>query len=250
VIDSAGRQLNVRLLRERHRGPAAARNAGAAAATAEWLVFTDDDCEPDRRWLTELQAAAAREPAAMLGGRAINALDDVPASCASQLLIDYLYAYYNPGAGESRFFASCNIAIPREGFEAVGGFSAAFPGAAAEDRDLCDRWLSRGGRMVYEAGAVVYHRHHLTLGGFWRQHAAYGRGAFTFHRARRARGGRPIAREPLRFYRRLVLFPFTVGARRASVMSLLLFVSQVANAAGFFEAKVRASVTARSGGAG
>lgn len=39
-------QPKVRVLRQEHRGPAAARNLGAAAAQGEFLLFTDADCVP------------------------------------------------------------------------------------------------------------------------------------------------------------------------------------------------------------
>lgn len=39
-------QLNVRLLKQLHSGPAAARNHGTAHAKGAFLAFTDDDCAP------------------------------------------------------------------------------------------------------------------------------------------------------------------------------------------------------------
>src|SRR6266404_2389036 len=48
--------------RQDHAGPAAARNAGAGRARGEVLAFTEDDVEPDRRWL-ERAANYFRDPA-------------------------------------------------------------------------------------------------------------------------------------------------------------------------------------------
>src|SRR5690606_5701624 len=48
-----------------HRGPAAARNVGWRAACAEIVAFTDDDTEPDSRWLSSaLEGFAADADAA------------------------------------------------------------------------------------------------------------------------------------------------------------------------------------------
>src|SRR5437660_469253 len=50
VVDS--RELLVRVLRhEQSRGPAAARNSGWRAASADVVAFIDDDCVPSERWL-------------------------------------------------------------------------------------------------------------------------------------------------------------------------------------------------------
>jgi GT2 family glycosyltransferase len=152
------------------------------------LAFTDDDCRPAPDWLSTLGVRFAGAPDHAVGGRTLNALPDNRYSAASQLLIDYLYAYYNANGGLARFFASNNVALPRDRFHAVGGFDDRWPLAGGEDRELCDRWLQGGHGMLYAPEAVVYHAHPLTLRTFCRQHFNYGRGAYYYHRAR-ARGG-------------------------------------------------------------
>ena len=52
----------------------------------------------------------------MIGGRTVNALPGNPYSTASQLLIDYLYSYYNADSGQARFFTSNNLAVAAERF--------------------------------------------------------------------------------------------------------------------------------------
>lgn len=113
----------------------------------------------------------------MVGGRTFNALPENPYSAASQLLVDYLYTYYNADPERAGFFTANNLALPAESFRAIGGFDSTFPYAAAEDREFCDHWLHHGHRMRYAPEAVVYHAHALTLRTFWRQHCTDGRGA-------------------------------------------------------------------------
>src|SRR5437773_7206090 len=67
-------ELQFRLICGRHLGPAAARNLGAASAEGDYLAFVDDDCEPERGWLTAFADRAATMPEAVLGGRTVNGL--------------------------------------------------------------------------------------------------------------------------------------------------------------------------------
>lgn len=240
IVAPFRKRLNLALVTQTNAGPAKARNRGVTLAQGEYIVFTDDDCEPDVKWL---QAFADRLSTNgsnyMLGGCTVNRLTDNIFSEASQLLIDYLYLYYNHRSKAVSFFASNNIAVPKKQFLEVGSFDTTFPLAAGEDRELCDRWLNHGYPMQYVPQAIVYHSHYLNLAGFWRQHSNYGRGAFHFHNLRLSRQPDSIPTqkmtiEPFSFYWRLLIFPFKKTTfAKAILLSSMLSISQVANFIGF-----------------
>ena len=233
--------LRLTIVSQPNAGPAAARNRAAAHAGGEIIAFTDDDCAPESGWLRGLAARLTTSPHAMVGGRTVNALAGDPCAEASQLLVDYLYAYYNR-PGSHGFFCSNNFAVDARMFHEIGGFDPEFGRAAGEDRDLCDRWTQRGWEMVFAPEAVVRHAHAMTLSDFARQHFGYGRGAYPFRQARARRGQEPPRVEPLHFYTRLVAYPFVAGAGwRAPHLAALLAVSQAANAAGFMYERRRRS---------
>ena len=224
-------------------GPATARNNGVMRARGAFVAFTDDDCTVAPDWLSVLEAETREHPDALLGGRAINALDDNSFATASQMLVDYLYEYYHRSAGGRgpRFFASNNMCARTGLLRQLGGFDTSFRLAAGEDRDLCDRWMSAGFELEYCPDAVVHHRHGMTFRSFTRQHLNYGRGAWAFHAARARRISAHIRIEPLRFYSGLVMYPLTMSSgSKAALLILLLAWSQVVNAAGFFMERARA----------
>lgn len=253
VVEACRRTLNLTLLRQPNAGPAAARNRGAVHATGTFVAFTDDDCLPDRRWLECFHQRFDESPGCMLGGRTVNALPDNDYAEASQHLISYLYSYYG-GADESygsagarpAFFASNNMAMPLELFHSVGGFDEAFPLAAGEDREFCDRWNAHGLTADYVHESVVRHVHEMNFGEFARQHFTYGRGAYHFHRTRRRRRGDSFFVEPLAFYSGLVRYPLSVRSNgRAWLQAGLLAFAQMANASGFLWERVQAGAPRR-----
>lgn len=222
--------------RQNKAGPATARNLGALSARGEYLAFTDDDCQPSPDWLRQLERSLSKNPNALIGGRVVNDLPGNSCSAASQELIDYLYASYTKD-GSPRLFTSNNIALSRRGFQEVGGFDESFPLAAAEDRDLCARWTRLNRLLVYAPSAVVNHRHALTISKFVRQHYGYGRGAFHFRRRADFQDRERPRLEPVKFYLSLLIYPFKRGSGEGIGRvrtSLLLLLSQAANAAGFF----------------
>jgi glycosyltransferase involved in cell wall biosynthesis len=235
VVDLFRERLDVKVITQSHAGPATARNTGAAQARGAFLAFTDDDCEPAHDWLQALAARFAATNDCVVGGRTVNGLTENVYSTTSQVLIDYLCAYYNSDSDEATFVTSNNLAIPTAQFQAIGGFDGSFHRAGAEDREFCDHLRHDGHRIIYASEALVRHGHSMTLSGFWRQHFAYGRGALHFHQLRTLRGQVRIKIEPLRFYLNLLCYPYVKRRSRQRLsISALLLLSQSANAAGFF----------------
>ncbi len=96
LVSSLSNRINIRLIVQRNGGPASARNMGAVEAKGEFLAFTDDDCLPASDWLTRLACRYLEGPEKAIGGRTVNHLLENPYSTASQMLIEYLYRYFNP----------------------------------------------------------------------------------------------------------------------------------------------------------
>lgn len=227
--------LNLRLITQVNSGPASARNTGSAHANGQFLVFTDDDCRPTTTWLKRLEQHLTSSPDCLIGGATLNALAHNPYSTASQLLIDFIYEYYNFNPPQATFVASNNMALPAAQFRAFQGFDTRYAYAAGEDREFCDRWLVKGHPMIFVADVQIYHAHYLTLTSFWKQHFYYGRGAFCFRYGRAKRSQSHLKFESLAFYTKLISYPLLrPTSQPVMAMVLLLFLAQVANGVGFF----------------
>ncbi len=234
VITPFQDHLRIMLLSQTNFGPASARNEGAERASGDYLVFTDDDCAPAPDWLDCFATRFDQTPDCAIGGRTINALLNNHYSVASQMLIDYLYEYYNNSGCGARFLTSNNFAVSTRMFRSVGGFDAVMPLAGGEDREFCDRWIHHGLKMVFAPEVITYHRHNLTWRAFLRQHFNYGRGAWFFHQRRSFRTEEKIRVEPASFYFDLVRFPFErTRGRYTPILAGLLIASQAMNPYGF-----------------
>lgn len=237
VIERARATITVRLVTQAHHGPATARNRGVAAATGTWIAFTDDDCTVDRGWLRAFEAALTENPEAFVGGGTIVAGGGSVYDVASQNIVDFLYEYFEsaPAPTPLRFFATNNAACRRDVLLALGGFDESFPRAAAEDRDLCERWSESGRMLQYVDGARVTHHLGSSLARYWRQHLRYGQGANYLRTARTRRGHTAPRVEPLAFYARLVGYPLRQGVTARTLrLALLAFLSQAAYGIGYY----------------
>jgi GT2 family glycosyltransferase len=216
---------HARLVRGTGRGPAAARNLGAAAARAPVVCFTDDDCRPDPGWLDALTTRLDdRDPStSAVAGPTLTGPPGTLYATASQVITNHLTdSSLDPHTGRLGFAPTSNLACRADILRGLP-FDDHFPLAAGEDRDWCLRLDAAGGRLVFEPTARVWHHQDLSPGRFWRQQSRYGHGAYRFHR--RHRGG---GRNPTRFYVELLGAGFRHGAR----VGLLVVVAQLATFTG------------------
>ena len=237
IIDSLRNQMPLKFIQQANGGCGVARNTGAKEAKGQYLAFTDDDCTHPPDWLENLALRFVQTPNAMIGGKTVNILQDNVYSTASQLLMDYLFSYYNAEPENAHYLNS--IALPAKAFHDLGGFCPDFF-MSAEDRDLCDRWLSQGYPMIYSPEVLIYHAHYLTLASLWRQQFNYGRGAYHFQKIYAQRHETKGGMQPLSFYRNLLAYPFSVESTQPKLLlSALFFLSQVAITVGLFWEKAR-----------
>lgn len=136
----------VTLLRREHNDGAAGRNAGARAATGEWIVMLDDDSSPN-----------------CLADTLLGALERQPANVGAVMAdIALPRAATREAGGLPEVFIGCGVAIRRDVFLGLGGYDRSF-GYYVEEYDLAARMLLDGMRIVFEPAFKV--DHHKVAGG-------------------------------------------------------------------------------------
>jgi peptidoglycan/xylan/chitin deacetylase (PgdA/CDA1 family)/GT2 family glycosyltransferase len=157
-----------------HKGQASARNAGAAAAESDILIFLDDDTQPVPEWihhhLKHHRANNGEYPLAVFG-KVVDVYVHPPRSYTEQYLresrtrtLDLLETYLKDQSLESAkdIYFGLNCSILRSTFWAVGGFDPDLK-YIGEDTDLGSRLFNIGVQCKSEPEAVV--KHHDTKNG-------------------------------------------------------------------------------------
>lgn len=183
--------LEINLLTGRRGGPAAARNAGVEAASAEYVLFLCDDVEATAKLL---RAHAARRH----GEQGLNAVVgrvDWPVEKKVSHFEEFAIENYHFGFGafkgleELPFygFITANLSIRRELLLDLGGFDEGFS-YGWEDTDLGLRAAQAGVRLLYAPDALAYHHHEIAPASYCRRQSAVGRSAVHFIRKHPERG--------------------------------------------------------------
>ncbi|MFT4085952.1 MAG: mycofactocin biosynthesis glycosyltransferase MftF [Gordonia sp. (in: high G+C Gram-positive bacteria)] len=175
VVDRA----NVRVIRfEANRGPAAARNAGVAAASTGFVAFMDSDTRPVGDWLLMLLAHFSDPTVAIVAPRIVGhpsgrRLSPVARYANGSSSLD-MGPREAPVAPMTRlpYVPSAAMLVRKSAF---AGFDESM--RVAEDVDLCLRTHQAGWRIYYDPIAKVAHSHRENLSSLLNRRRFYGTGA-------------------------------------------------------------------------
>jgi cellulose synthase/poly-beta-1,6-N-acetylglucosamine synthase-like glycosyltransferase len=166
TVDVA-REYGVRLICQKHAGPAAARNLGAKHAQGDLILFTDADCAPTKMWMERL--VAPFDDPSVVGAKGVYRTRQ-RRLLARFVQLEYEYKYARMARQEViDFVDTYSAAYRREVFLANGGFRTVFPTPSVEDQELSFRLARKKYQMIFVPQAVVYHRHDKTPREYWQR---------------------------------------------------------------------------------
>lgn len=171
LLESYGARIRIIRMAE-NSGFSRACNAGAAAASGEYLVFLNNDTVPLAGWLDELVTHSEAVGASVVGSKLLFPNDTIQ-HAGVVVCTDgnprHIYAGFpadHPVVNRSRQFQAVTAAsmlVRRSSFEQLGGFDPAFLNGL-EDVDLCLRLGERGETTYYCHRSVVYHLESVSRG--------------------------------------------------------------------------------------
>lgn len=185
VVDDGSRDRSAEVAREYgalvvssggvRRGPAAARNVGAARAGGDLLAFIDSDCSASPGWLAELLPLFGDPRVAAVGGLVDgmcteSAVDRYEAVMSSLSLGSR--ERFGAGGDDTFYLPSCNLLVRRTLFLGVGGFRDQMH--VGEDVDLTWRLRDAGWTIAYLPSGRVLHEHRSTVRSFMSRRFDYG----------------------------------------------------------------------------
>ncbi len=165
IADAAQERLRV-VTHSINQGFARSCNDGAAAAEGEYLVFLNNDTEPQRGWLEALVQYADSHPnVGMVGSKLLfpnETIQHAGIAFGHDRRPRHIYTGFpahHAAVNKSRRFQAVTgacVLIRRSLFEELGRFDTAFVNSY-EDIDLCMRLADRGYEIHYCHESVLYH---------------------------------------------------------------------------------------------
>jgi cellulose synthase/poly-beta-1,6-N-acetylglucosamine synthase-like glycosyltransferase len=158
---------NVKFFKQKHKGPAYARNLGSKFAKGNILLFTDADCIPDKNWIKNMIKP--------FGDKKVVAVSGTYKTLNKNNLLARFIGYdiqfrheYMKKKEIIDFVGTFSAAYKKSIFQKENGFDTSFPMASGEDPELSYR-IAKKHKIIFQPSAFVWHPHPESLMYFLKQ---------------------------------------------------------------------------------
>ena len=170
--------MPLRVISNKGKGPASARNAGMAAAASPLILYTDDDCVPQPTWVFFLIEYFHKHPEIDAVGGEIQRLYNTN---ISRYIDDSGFMRQTVEGKAVKFLVTANAGFRKQALLNVQGFDERISIAGGEDFELSYRIRKEGSAIAFVPGAVIKHEHHQRLRALHKMNWRHGKG-FAFQR--------------------------------------------------------------------
>ena len=136
-------------VKNKYKGPTAARNVGIENANGEVIGFTDDDCVASPNWIENAVSFFDNETITGVQGCTLP----LPPSSKKNKI--FWIEHTNKITEQDDWYATCNIFYRKKALIEVRGFDHRF--FPWEDTDLAWSLLEKGYKIVFSKDVLVYH---------------------------------------------------------------------------------------------
>lgn len=167
----------IKILHERKRGPAAARNKGILNSNGEIIAFTDADCKVDKDWLQNIVNPLQDVSIGIVGGKILSKRPCNKIEEFGENIHDHNKAInvYKPP-----YAITMNWASRRSVLMEVDLFDESF--IRCEDVDLSHKIMQADYRLLYQPEAITYHSNEKTPSGLFIEGFKHGFWSIKVHK--------------------------------------------------------------------
>lgn len=160
-IEARFGDANVRVIQSGGIGVPGARNAGAAVAEGQVLIFLDGHCYVPAGWLQPLLDALYVEPAvAMVGPTFADINPPHVAACGNTFKDESLERAWLPIRKQVTYVpfhgGGCQV-VRSDAFHTAGGYDQGMTRWGSQDLELCLRLWLLGYSVVAQPASIIYH---------------------------------------------------------------------------------------------
>jgi len=168
TAEIASKFKKVKLIKQIHRGPAAARNLGVKKSKGDMVLFTDADCVTPKNWIRNMIGPFEDKKIVGVAGtyKTLNKKSSIARFAG------YEIEERHKTLSKKRFvdfIGTFSAAYRKNVFSRFGGFDTSFTTSSGEDPELSFRINKAGLKMIFQPKAFVYHLHPSSLWEFLKQ---------------------------------------------------------------------------------
>lgn len=143
----------VKLIECKKKGSYSARNLGIINSRGDYLLFTDADCIPSKKWISALYESLEDKKFEIVSGPIKLFSKNKIANVFE--LYELAFAFDQEFNKKTGLFPTANLGVKREIFYLLGLFDDSQ--MTGSDFEFCSRYLSIKDKVDFNADAIVYH---------------------------------------------------------------------------------------------